>query len=177
MRTKVEDPTAWVVNTCAHNDTAERGDDTRWGWANPTNRRFRTPEHNGISAVSTEAAWQGFKLTAKNPTEPNWEAIRGDWRQGKGRRPIGHWDGTGNPPITTPGAARRAIYIPAFSAQIERWIEADEAVAEMVERARNHDGPVIMRDHDTGQGIDRNGPMSHAWLMAGWLNTGEWDPR
>ena len=39
-------------------------------------------------------------------------------------------------------------------------------------KARQHAGLVYLRDFDTGRGIDRNGPMSHAWVLAVWLNTG-----
>ena len=35
------------------------------------------------------------------------------------KRPIGAWAGEGQPLLTTAGAARRAIYLPAFRSQID----------------------------------------------------------
>lgn len=167
MRTKVEDPTALVINTCGGNDTAERGDATRWVWSNPTNRAI-THRYHDITAVSTEALWQGTKIRA-GMSGPDAVTLAGDWRRGKGKRPQGAYAGPGAPLITTPGEARRTIYIPAFAAQIRFWL-ADEQVVAWLQAARDHAGPVYLRDHDTGRGIDRNGPMSHAWLLATWLN-------
>jgi hypothetical protein len=163
MRTKITDPDAIVVNTCAGNDTAERGTPARWVWANPTNRA--TPHtHKGVTFPSTEAAWQGTKLRP-GQTEPD---TSGNWRKGKGKRPTGAWNGD-EPPITNPGDARRAIYIPAFRAQINHWLR-DETVCNWIDQLRAQPHNVYLRDHDTGQGITRNGPMSHAWLLAAWLN-------
>lgn len=167
MRTKITDPGAMVINTCSSNDTSEAGDTTHWTWANPTNRRF-PQEHAGAKAVSTEALWQGTKI-CPGQTEPDPRTLAGEWRRGKGKRPIGAWDGKDRPLITSPGEARRRIYLPAFRQQIERWME-DPRVQEIVARAMAHPGPVFLRDFDTGQGVDRNGPMSHAWVLAQWLN-------
>jgi hypothetical protein len=104
---------------------------------------------------------------------PNEEVLKGDWRKGKAKKPLGAWAGEGKPLITTPGEARRKIYLPAFRRLIEHWLE-DEEVAAWVEQARQHTGWVYLRDHDTGRGVDRNGPMSHAWVLAVFLNTGKW---
>ncbi len=171
MRTKVEDAKALVVNTCGMNDTAERGSFESWSWSNPTNRVIRH-EYEGLSAVSVESMWQGTKIFREGGI-PDVHALEGEWRRGKARRPIGAWAGPGKPLITTPGEARRRIYVPAFRRLIEHWLR-DETVAGWVERARRHDGPVFLRDHDIGRGIDRNGAMSHAWVLATWLNTGAW---
>ncbi len=86
----------------------------------------------------------------------------------------GHLNGDGAPLLTTPGGARRAIYIPAFRSQVERWLSASESLRDRVERLRSDPRPAFLRDYDTGRGIDRDGPMSHAWVLAMWLNTGEW---
>lgn len=175
MRTKVEDPTALVVNTCSGNDSTDRGDKTRWTWSNPTNRAIgRIPLGTDPTrfAVSTECAWQGAKIL-KGMTHPDPRTLGGEWRRGKAKKPIGTWNGEGKPLITTPGEARRKVYIPAFRASAEHWLQ-DPQVLAIIDNARHHPGPVFLRDHDTGRGIDRNGPMSHAWVLAMWLNTGKW---
>lgn len=171
MRTKIADPAAMIINTCSGNDTDEAGTPTQWAWANPTNRAH-PHEYHGHHAASTECLWQGTKLRA-GQTEPDPRTMAGEWRRGKGKRPTGAYAGPGQPPITTPGGARRAIYIPAYRRQIEAWMR-DERIQAWIQAARDHQGPIYLRDHDTGQGIDRNGPMSHAWLLAQWLNSGEW---
>lgn len=171
MRTKVPEPNALVINTCGKNDTSEPGDDKTWAWSNPTNRII-THDYHDITAVSVECLWQGTKLRP-GETKPRQEVLNGNWRLGKGKKPAGAYAGPGAPLLTTPGAARRAIYIPAFKRLIEHWLQ-DPEIADRVQRARDHNGPVYLRDFDTGRGIDRNGPMSHAWVMATWLNTGKW---
>jgi hypothetical protein len=178
MRVKVTDKNALVINTCGRNDTAEKGDLTSWVWSNPTNRVITNHLYEDIEAVSVECLWQGTKLLP-GMTEPDKEILNGNWRKNKGKRPAGAYagkneDGTPRPLLTTPGAARRAIYIPAFKNLIEHWLWEDREVWNWVEQARCWDGPVFLRDHDTGRGIDRNGPLSHAWILATWLNTGEW---
>lgn len=171
MRTKVDDPTALVINTCGQNDTDERGTPTSWVWSNPTNRAILHP-YEDIVAVSVETLWQGTKLLP-GQTRPDPEIIGGAWRKNKGKRPVGAYAGPGNPLLASPGVARRQIYVPAFRRLIEHWLQ-DRIVKDWVRMAREHDGPVYLRDFDTGRGIDRNGPMSHAWVMATWLNTGQW---
>lgn len=171
MRTKVEDQNALVINTCGKNDTNERGSEISWVWCNPTNRAI-THHYQDITAVSVECLWQGTKIR-KGMNGPDLETLNGDWRRGKGKRPIGAYAGPGQPLITTPGEARRKIYVPAFKNLIEHWLR-DDIVKDWLEKAINHTGSVYLRDHDTGRGIDRNGPMSHAWLFATFLNTGEW---
>lgn len=171
MRAKVEDPTALTINTCGQNDTADRGSFESWVWSNPTNRAIVHP-YEGIQAVSVEALWQGTKIFQAGG-RPDPETLAGDWRRGKAKRPIGAWHGEGVPLITTPGGARRSIYIPAFRRLVEHWLQ-DDVVQDWVARARAHAGPVFLRDHDTGRGLDRNGPMSHSWVLCEWLNTGKW---
>ncbi|HEY6888806.1 MAG TPA: hypothetical protein VI300_13530 [Solirubrobacter sp.] len=174
MRTKVEDPSALVINTCADNDTTERGTPTRWSWSNPTNRAI-THRYHDIEAVSVECLWQGTKILKSQATDrPNPETLAGAWRNGKAKAPRGAYAGPGRSLITSAGDARRAIYVPAFRRLIEHWLTTDATVAAWVQAARDHDGPVYLRDFDTGRGIDRGGPMSHAWVLATWLNTGEW---
>ena len=178
MRTKVPDDvarTALVINTCSDNDTDEVGDYARWSWTNPTNWRYPHRYHD-IEAVSTECLWQGTKVFSikGNAARPDPLTLGGDWRRGKGKRPIGAYAGPDAPPITSPGAARRAIYIPAYAHQIESWLRDSPKAAAVLRAARVHNGPVYLRDFDTGQGVDRNGPMSHAWLLSIWLNTGSW---
>lgn len=179
MRTKVEDPKALIINTCSCNDTAEFGDETHWAWSNPTNRAI-IHKYADIEAVSVECLWQGTKLLPSQ-TRPDPEILAGNWRKNKGKRPAGAYTGPNasrmDPPyplITSPGEARRKIYIPAFRNLIEHWLGKD-IVRSFVEQAKAHPGPVYLRDHDTGRGIDRNGPMSHAWVLASFLNTGSWD--
>lgn len=173
MRAKVTDPTGWVANTCSDNDTDAAGDDTRWSFCNPTNRAI-THVYEDIEAVSLECLWQGTKITRANVTgKPDPEILGGAWRKGKGKRPIGAYGGDGKPLITNPGDARRAIYIPAFRNLVTHWMQ-DAEVADRIARAQAFDGNIYLRDHDTGQGIDRNGPMSHAWVLSVYFNTGEW---
>jgi len=171
MRRHIPDRTALVINTCGKNDTRARGDMLNWAWSNPTNRAVRHG-YAGVEAVSVECLWQGTKVFDEGG-RPDPLTLEGDWRRGKAKRPVGAWAGEGEPLIRTPGEARRRIYIPAFRRLIEHWLE-DREVAHWVERARAHRDPVYLRDFDTGRGIDRNGPMSHAWVLATWLNTGEW---
>lgn len=171
MRAKVEDPKALIINTCGQNDTAERGSPDSWVWSNPTNRAIQH-SYAGVEAVSVECLWQGTKVFEVGG-RPDERTLKGDWRRGKAKRPIGAWRGEGIPLITTPGGARRAIYIPAFRRLVEHWLK-DETVQGWVRQAREHGGPVYLRDHDVGRGIDRNGPMSHSWVLATWLNTGSW---
>lgn len=169
MRTPVEDPRALIINTCGKNDTSERGTPQNWAWSNPTNRAI-THYYQDITAVSVECLWQGTKLQI-NQTHPDPEILNGNWRKNKGKRPIGAYTGINNPPITNPGDARKHIYLPAFQKLIDHWLN-DPQVNKWINDAKNHTGPVYLRDHDTGRGLYRNGPMSHAWVLATWLNTG-----
>ena len=173
MRQKVDSPGTLVINTCGGNDTDQKGSLERWDWSNPTNRKFKAVcvADPAIVAVSIECLWQGTKILTEGGV-PNQQTLGGKWRNGKAKRPIGAWNGSGDL-ITNPGDARRAIYIPAFKNQIENWLK-DEEVADWVQQARDWPEDVYLRDHDTGRGIDRRGPMSHAWVLAVWLNTGEW---
>lgn len=177
MRTTIDDAGSLIINTCSDNDTDFRGRFFSWSWANPTNRRWPASFHpvSGaeVLAVSVECLWHGTKIFADGG-EPNKDVLLGNWRGGKAKRPIGAWNGLGNALITNTGDARRAIYLPAFAEQIVRWIENDPAVRQWVQQAREHDGPVYLRDFDTGRGVNRKGPMSHAWVLAHYLNTGEW---
>ena len=171
MRRKVHDPTALVINTCGQNDLSGSGSFRSWSWSNPTNRAV-VHRYAGVEAVSVECLWQGTKVF-KEGGRPDPETLAGDWRRGKAKRPVGAWAGEGEPLITTPGEARRRIYVPAFRTLVEHWLQ-DRDVKRWIGAAREHEGPVYLRDHDTGRGLDRNGPMSHAWVLAVWLNTGEW---
>ena len=168
MRQKVEDPDALVINTCSDNDTAGRGSMARWTWSNPTNRAI-THTYEDVEAVSLEALWQGTKIQ-EGMSEPDPQTLAGDWRRGKGKRPVGAWAGPDKPLIRDQGEARRRIYLPAFQNLLEHWVESDPTVAGWVRAAREHEGPVYLRDFDTGRGVDRDGPMSHAWVLATWLN-------
>ena len=168
MRTKVNDVTSLVINTCSDNDSREIGDIHRWSWSNPTNRKFLAG-YADLNAVSVESLWQGTKIM--NPTgHVDFSVIRGEWKKNKGKKPYGAYAGFGRPLITNQGEARRKIYIPAFTRQITSWIRESEEVRYMLKTAVNWDGNVYLRDFDTGRGIDRNGPMSHAWLLAIILN-------
>lgn len=175
MRTPVTEPNALIINTCADNDTSEVGQLCRWSWSNPTNRKY-TATYLDITAVSTEAMWQGTKIVMSgadslfDDARPDQDILDGNWRKNKGKKPIGAYAGKGNILITNPGEARRKIYIPVFLNQISSWIADSWEVRNMLKMAINHDGNVYMRDFDTGRGIDRNGPMSHAWLLATILN-------
>lgn len=170
MRASAKDhPNARVINTCGKNDTTDKGSENSWVWCNPTNRIITHPYHD-VSAVSVECLWQGTKILKTNDTnQPDPETLGGNWRKGKGRAPKGAYAGHGQPLITSPGLARREIYLPAYKNLVEHWMQ-DEEVRTWIEQCRNHDGPIFLRDHDTGRGIDRNGPMSHAWLLCTWLN-------
>jgi hypothetical protein len=171
MRTPVE-PGALIINTCSGNDTAERGTFTAWTWSNPTNRAI-LHSYEDVKAVSVECLWQGTKIFTRDAGADE-AALAGAWRRGKAKRPIGAWAGVGQPLITSPGEARRRIYLPAFKRLIAYWM-LDHEVATWVARAKLWtSGPVYLRDWDTGRGLDRNGPMSHAWVLATWLNTGLW---
>jgi hypothetical protein len=170
MRTKLPEG-AHAVNTCIRNDTAETGSGTAWAWSNPTNRMFPATHKNDpeCSAVSLECLWQGTKIRTAG-TGPDQQILRGYWRRGKGRRPIGAWNGPNRPLITSPGEARREIYLPAFVNQLHRQLTENVAAREMLLDAIATHDTIYLRDFDTGQGVDRNGPMSHAWVMATILN-------
>lgn len=164
---------AIIINTCGKNDTNEIGSPNSWVWCNPTNRAILHTYHD-ITAVSVECLWQGTKILKTNTTGvPDQATLNGEWRRGKGRAPRGAYAGPGAPLITSPGEARRKIYVPAFRNLIEHWMKNEE-VASWVQQCRESNGLVFLRDHDTGRGIDRNGPMSHAWLLCEYLNSGEW---
>jgi len=163
-----------AINTCAGNDTSDRGSDLDWTWCNPTNRAI-VHHYADVSAVSVECLWQGTKIRYIGG-EPDRSILWGLWKANKAKRPIGAWAGDGAPLITNPGAARRAIYIPAFRNLVNHWL-SDAEIADRVKRARASNRPIFLRDWDTGRGIDRNGPMSHAWVLATWLNTGTWPER
>lgn len=172
MRTKVEDASALVVNSCSDNDSSLPGSETRWSWCNPTNRVI--PIHyEDIVAVSVESCWQGCKLLP-GQTRPDDDILQGNWRKNKGKRPAGAYAGPNAPLITTPGEARRRIYIPSYRNLVTYWLQASKDVRKWVEEARNWSGPVFIRDHDTGRGIDRNGPMSHSWVLCMFLNNNQW---
>jgi hypothetical protein len=170
MRTRVEEENALVINTCGQNDTDERGSFESWVWSNPTNQAI-DHSYEDVEAVSVEALWQGTKIFQEGG-RPDERTLAGDWRRGKAKKPVGAWAGEGKPLLRTPGLARRAIYIPAFRNLISHW-EQDGIVRQWIEEARGHKGPVFLRDFDTGRGIDRNGPMSHAYVLATYLNTGK----
>ena len=172
MTDDILDPHALVINTCTGNDTDLAGDEHNWVWANPTNRKFGH-EYHGREAVSVAALWQGTKVYGPI-NEPDEFALAGDWRRGKGRAPRGAWAGPGEDLISDIGAARRAIFLPAYKYQIMSWVVGDDKVGEMVHKARHHEGPVYLRDFDTDQGLDNPTAMSHAWLLSVWLNVGEW---
>lgn len=173
MRVPVSDGLA--INTCAGNDTSNIGNATSWVWTNPTNRAV-IHKYEDIEAVSVECLWQGTKIRGGGAgILANVHILAGDWRKGKGKKPIGAYAGFGKPLITTPGAARRAIYLPAFERLIRFWLDSSHEVRVLFRNACRFDGNVYLRDHDTGQGIDRNGPMSHAWLLSTWLNDGKFD--
>lgn len=157
------------IDTCAVNDSSARGSARAWTWANPTNRAIRH-DFGGVSAVSVECLWQGTKAIRGQPC-PDLLTLAGAWRRGKKRRPVGSWSGELGALITDPGEARRRIYIPAYERLIAHWL-MDEEVLSWIEAAHRHPGPVFLRDWDTGRGVDRNAPMSHAWVLAVWLNTG-----
>ncbi len=169
MRTSVQDPTALIINTCGQNDTDGVGTMESWVWSNPTNRAI-THKYADIEAVSVECLWQGTKVFIEGGhADPL--TLKGDWRRGKAKRPIGAYAGPMCALIRSPGEARRKIYIPAFRRLVLHWMRNPQVLA-YIEAARNHNGPIYLRDHDTGRGIDRNGPMSHAWVLATFLNTG-----
>lgn len=171
MRTKVDDALAIVINTCSGNDTADKGTPTSWIWCNPTNRII-THHYHDIEAVSVECLWQGTKMMP-GMTKPHRMCLCGDWRYGKSKRPIGAYAGPGQPLITSPGEARRRIYIPAYRHLVAHWMR-DAEVWSWIKQAKEQPHPVYLRDHDTGRGIDRNGPMSHAWLLCEFLNNDKW---
>jgi hypothetical protein len=179
MRDKITDSKALIINTCSDNDTANKGDFTHWSWCNPTNRalQIECPTDPAIKAVSVECLWQGTKIFNFNG-RPTKVILNGEWRKGKARRPIGAWNGEENgqpkPYINNPGQARLKIYIPAYAQLINHWIKTDEQVHDWVIQADSWSGDVYLRDHDTGRGVMRNGPMSHGWLLAMYLNTGKW---
>jgi hypothetical protein len=159
-----------VINTCSGNDTAARGTDHEWTWSNPTNRAIVHP-YEDVEAVSVECLWQGTKCFDALFPAPDSETLRGAWRRGKAKRPVGAWAGRGRPLITSSGEARRRIYLPAFARLIAHWM-ADPEIADRVARARRCPRPIFLRDWDIGRGLDQNGPMSHAWALCVWLNTG-----
>ncbi len=164
---------AIIINTCGRNDTNGHGDPNSWVWCNPTNRAI-IHHYEDITAVSVECLWQGCKIPYQEiGNYPNPETLNGNWRKGKGKRPRGAYAGPGKPLICTPGEARRKIYIPAFKNLVAHWMKNEE-VADWIEQCRKSPSLVFLRDHDTGRGLDRNGPMSHAWLFCEFLNTGEW---
>ena len=174
MRTPVEDDRALVVNTCSDNDKCLIGNNAQWSWCNPTNRLFEAvhPEDDAVRAVSIEALWQGTKIF-KAGGRPDPFTLDGDWRRGKGKKPIGSWAGEGRALHQTPGDARRAIYIPAFIRQIYRILMSNNGAEALLRYAGRQSRNVFLRDWDTGRGLEQRGPMSHAWVLANILNTGD----
>jgi hypothetical protein len=173
MRTPVVEGNALVINTCSQNDTCLIGNRTQWTWSNPTNRLVSVvhPEDETVTAVSVEALWQGTKIF--RPGElPDILTLEGDWRRAKAKRPIGAWAGEGVALHRSAASARRAIYIPAFIRQKYEILFTHAGAEKLVRDAAKHDGPVYLRDWDTGRGVERNAPMSHAWVLAEILNTG-----
>jgi hypothetical protein len=171
-RQRIDDPTGLVINTCSGNDRDNAGDPTHWNWCNPTNQAI-LHHYEDVVSVSPEALWQGCKLM-QGQGRPDPLILAGAWKKNKGKRPMGAYAGPGLPLITDPGQARRTIYIPAYRALVDHWIHNDDEVADWVVAAMNHDGRVYLRDHDTGRGLDRDGPLSHAWILAYRLNKGDW---
>jgi hypothetical protein len=171
-RTRVPDKNALTISTVSGNDTTEPGDERHWTWCNPTNR-VTLHYYEDVCAVSVEALWQACKLMP-GQARPDNEILDGNWRKNKGKRPVGAYAGRGKSLITNPGEARRRIYIPAYRDLVEFWTREERDVCDWIEQARTWDGPVYLRDHDVGRGVDANHPMSHAWVLCVWLNTGEW---
>jgi len=163
---------AWNVAICTGDDTDLAGDSFQWIWANPSNRKY-SHRYHGCTAVSVAALWQGTKVHGP-VSGPDELAMAGDWRRGHGRVPRGAWAGPAADLIEDVGAARRAIYLPAYRYQVMSWVVGSEEVQQLVQAARDHDGPVYLRDREVFAGVDNPTGMSAAWLLATWLNTGSW---
>lgn len=166
MRARVPDPDALVINTCSGNDTSDVGDLTHWTWANPTNRMI-AHKYADITAVSVECLWQGTKVFSIRNRVPQCDpaALQGDWRRGKGKKPIGAYTGMNTPLIMDVGEARRKIYVPAYKAQLMYWLGLYGSVQDWVKEAKTGKRDVYLRDHTVGHVIDSPVPMSHAWLL------------
>ena len=158
-------PNTLFANTCSGNDTAVVSDPTNWTWANPTNTTTRVPiAGTSLTAASTECAWQETKVLPNTPglreTPGGWflsetdflaangATLNGNRRRGKGWRPIGAWVGADRPLLTDPAEARRAIYLPAYAAQLAA-AEQHPGVAPILAHAATHE-LVYLRDHNTG---------------------------
>ncbi len=181
-----------IVNTCSDNDSTFLGDAVRWSWSNPTNRMYSaTLGFTGgeLRAVSVEAMWQGTKVLPNTPglvqrdggfyldTESfkaaNRDALSGNWRTHKGKKPVGAWVGPDKPLIRSPGEARRSIYLPVYLDQLTKMTKLTQPRT-LVDLARFKYSKVFLRDHDTGYSINANRALSHAFLLSAFLNGQSW---
>lgn len=179
MRAPAPQDAGLVINVACGNDKPGKGDFYAWAWASPTNTRYQAHFQWGeaatqcLHAKSVECLWQGTKMFHPTSQGPDPEVLEGNWRKYKGYKPHGAWGGPEGRLLDRVDA-RRLIYIPAYRTQIMQWLLDDAEVQGWVDRSRLEPGFVYLRDFDTGEGLDNPRPMSHAWVLATFLNTGVW---
>lgn len=128
------------------------------------------PLDKDILCDSVEAIWQGSKVfNAKDPN-PDYYMLFGkkSFKKNKGKKPLGHWGGKGQPIIRDVGDARRKIYIPAYEWVLDNYLKSD--VIGLFKKAAISDVIIYLYDFDSNDDIDNPAPLSHASVLVTYLN-------
>jgi hypothetical protein len=132
------------------------------------------PFSPGRVAMSVEGIWQGLKVFQNEDVDlrkldlSTMKGIKRSVTRSRGRV-LGHRRGTAGHELLDYRQARVDIYLPIY-----RWVlegQAAEQVAEL--RRLAAEGPLVLLDYETNGDVDDlSSPLSHAALVARWLQAG-----
>lgn len=131
------------------------------------------PEHR---SASVEGIWQGLKVFERDgeidPARFAITSMRGIKRTVRKYGPVaGHSTGPGSAPLLGLAEARRRIFIPSYLFVLEeRLPEEVEAL-----RAQARQEPLVLLDYATNGDVEAPGPLSHASVLARFLQSGRAD--
>lgn len=125
----------------------------------------------GYKTVSVDSIWQGLKIF-KDKSEVDLDVVEGrkNFRNIKGKKPLGHK--VGETLYTTPGSARRAVYIPAYNALLQHPLALPgfKLLEIYAIHAENVGKDLVLLDWDVSGNIDDERPFAHAALLVALLN-------
>ncbi|MBT8492240.1 MAG: hypothetical protein KJO07_04200 [Deltaproteobacteria bacterium] len=132
------------------------------------------PFSPGRLAMSVEGIWQGLKVFEHEDVDlrkldiATMKGIKRSATRSRGRV-LGHRRGTSGVELLGYREARHAIYLPVYSWVLEKRVA--ELVAELITMAEA--GPLVLLDYETNGDVDDlSRPLSHAALVARWLQDG-----
>ena len=133
-------------------------------------RKIPVPLHAGKTGACVEAIWQALKVFETAPAD--FRMLTNDTMKNIKRTVrrfgtcLGH---QGTTELLTYVKARKQIYLPAY-----HWVLTHCLTEELWQlRALAENGPVVLLDYETNGHIeDTSRPLSHASLIAAWLNKG-----